>query len=139
VPPPFPWQVTADGAGPLRLDMTLLEAQQALGGQPSASGGGDCEFRRLRGVGGSVLAMFIDHRIARIDVTDGTVATDAGVRVGDPPQRVLARYGDRVVATPHKYTDGQYLTVTLDDDRRLVFETDGASVTRYRVGRLPEV
>jgi len=139
VPAPPAWQVTADGAGPLRLDMTLLEAYQALGEQPSEQGGADCDQRRLRGVGGSVLAVFVNHRLARIDVTDETVATDTGVRVGDPVQRVSDRYGDRVVTTPHKYTDGQYLTVTVDEDRRLVFETDGAEVTRYRIGRLPEV
>jgi len=133
------WQVTAAGAGPLRLNMTLLEAQQALGEQPSEPGSAACDQRRLSGVGGSVLAMFVEHRLARIDVTDETVATDTGVRAGDPAQRVSERYGDRVVATPHKYTDGQYLTVTLGDDRRLVFETDGSKVTRYRVGRLPEV
>ena len=141
--PPAAWQVTADGAGPLRLDMTLLEAQQALGGQPSEPGSADCDQRRLRGAGGSVLAMFVNHRLARIDVTDETVATDTGVRAGDAAQRVSDRYGDRVEATPHKYTDGQYLTVTLGDDRRLVFETDGAKgdpipgrpPARGRVGR----
>jgi hypothetical protein len=139
VPASPSWQVTADGAGPLRLDMTLLEAQQALGEQPSEPGSAECEQRRLRGVGGSVLAMFVNHRLARIDVTEETVATDAGVRVGTTAPQVRERYGDRVVATPHKYTDGQYLTVTVAGDRRLVFETDGAEVTRYRVGRLPEV
>ena len=139
VPATPAWQVTAEGAGPLRLNMTLREAQQALGEQPSEPGSAECDQRRLRGVGGSVLGMFVGHRLARIDVTDETVATDTGVRAGDPAQRVSDRYGDRVVATPHKYTDGQYLTVTLGDDRRLVFETDGSKVTRYRVGRLPEV
>jgi hypothetical protein len=44
-----------------------------------------------------------------------------------------------VVESPHKYTDGHYLTLAPDGAHRLVFETDGGHVTRYRGGRMPEV
>ena len=49
-----------------------------------------------------------------------------------------------MTATPHKYEQGwRYLTVTpaapTDGAFRLVFETDGQKVVRYRAGRMPEV
>jgi hypothetical protein len=46
--------------------------------------------------------------------------------------------------TPHKYVSGaHYLTLVpttpADTLRRIVFETDGRRVTRYRTGLLPYV
>jgi hypothetical protein len=118
--------------------MSMPEAEAASGMAPGAPWTEECEQRRLSGPGGGVVGMFTSGRLVRLDVTDRGVATEAGVQVGDLAARVGERY-PAAVASPHKYTDGQYLTVAIDEDRRLIFETDGAAVTRYRVGRLPEV
>lgn len=52
-------------------------------------------------------------------------------------------YGSRVTVQPHLYTNGHYLIVRSDKPElshyRIVFETDGTSVTRFRSGREPEV
>ena len=87
--------------------------------------------------------MVVDGEVARVEVSgSGVVATTAGARVGDTEARINQLYPDRVQTTPHKYTDGHYLTVRgsgADSIHRLVFETDGRRVTRYRGGRMPEV
>jgi hypothetical protein len=137
-PPPV-WRVTADGIGPVRVGMTLAEVEAAAGVRLAALASDGCEYRPLRSPDGNVLAMFTGGRVARIDVREPAAATAAGVHVGDTSTRVRELYGNAVVATPHKYTDGQYLTVPLRVSRRLIFETDGSVVTRYRAGRLPEV
>ncbi len=52
-------------------------------------------------------------------------------------------YPGQVSISPHKYVDGHYLIVTpsapADSTYRLVFETDGKLVTRFRSGKMPEV
>jgi hypothetical protein len=84
--------------------------------------------------------MVIEGRIARIDVDSATIATTAGARVGDSEQHIRELYGERLITSPHKYVEGHYLTVTpRDTAHRILFETDGQRVTRYRAGRVPEV
>ena len=54
-----------------------------------------------------------------------------------------ALYSGRVTVEPHKYTDGHYLVVRpsapADSAFRLIFETDGTRVTRFRSGLQPQV
>jgi hypothetical protein len=86
--------------------------------------------------------MVVGGQVARVEVSDSAVATTAGARIGDTEARINRLYSGRVQTTPHKYTDGRYLTVRgsgADSVHRLVFETDGQRVTRYRGGRMPEV
>jgi len=107
-----------------------------------AGEGPGCEQRPQSSDAGPVVAMYVDRRLARLDVTEPGVDTDAGIGVNDSVSAVLKAYGAAVVVTPHKYTHeqgGQYLTVPGAERKRLVFETDGTNVTRYRIGRSPEV
>jgi hypothetical protein len=81
--------------------------------------------------------------VARVQVDSGPVRTVEGAGIGDSEARIDSLYHGRVTVGPHKYTEGHYLTVkpTTGDESafRLLFETDGRRVTRYRAGRLPEV
>jgi hypothetical protein len=88
--------------------------------------------------------MLVRGRVARVDIDSAGVRTDAGIAIGDSASRVVAEYGARVTAAPHKYVaGGQYLTVRAaapeDSMLRLVFETDSGRVRRFRSGQLPEV
>lgn len=84
--------------------------------------------------------MVTSGQIARIDIQDDSIATDAGARVGDNEERIKALYPDRIEVQPHKYSTGHYLIVTPQaGESRIIFETDGTTVTRYRAGKLPEV
>jgi hypothetical protein len=83
--------------------------------------------------------MEVAGRNARIDLTAPGVPTESGIDVGATEARVREAYGSRLSTSPHKYVDGHYLTITTDPAHRIIFETDGERVTRYRVGRLPEV
>lgn len=141
------WQVTARGIGPVRAGLPLQDAAAAVGGALTAPAGvepGGCAYLAWRGGPPGVRVMVEEGRVARIDVDSGGVATDAGARVGDTAARVQSLYPGRVAVTPHKYTTGHYyLTVTppapADSAYRIVFETDGQRVTRYRAGRRPPV
>ncbi len=144
-PAPSPRTVRADGIGTVRIGATVDELVSALGTRPARADSLDprCDYLRVPDVLPGVWFMVIEGRLARIDVDSAGPATTEGVRVRDSAEKVLRLYAPRVVETPHKYTDGKYLTVTPaapgDSIYRMIFETDGRAITRYRVGRLPEV
>ena len=87
--------------------------------------------------------MVVEGRVARVDVRSGTTMTSEGARVGSTEREVQDLYLGLVDVQPHKYTAGRYLIVTpagpSGADYRLVFETDGERVERYRAGALPAV
>ena len=138
------WTVSPSGIGNVRTEMTLAQAGQELGTQlaPPASGAEQCGY--VQPVPGldSVAFMVVSGRIARVDVMGRRFSTVEGARVGDTEARIDSLYRGRVEVQPHKYTDGHYLVVRpmeRGSAYRIVFETDGNRVTRYRAGRLPEV
>ena len=134
------------GLGPVRVGMTLAEASDASGTRIVARPGsnGDCGFAEAEGGPEGVAFMTASGRIARVDVTAGPVRTRSGAGVGDTEAQVQARYSDRLQVSPHKYLPtGRYLTLVPSDSEdsgfRLIFETDGGKVARFRAGKQPEV
>lgn len=143
--PPSSWAVADTGFGPITIGMTATQAHAAVGDTlelPQALTAEGCDYARLRGVD-SLTFMIESGKIVRVDVRGHDVQTAAGARVGDSEERIEQLYPGRVRESPHKYTDGHYLTVVPADTSahryRLVFETDGHVVTRYRGGALPQV
>jgi hypothetical protein len=136
------WTMSEQGWGPIRAGMSVSDARTALGGELSEPTNRECDHVRPPSGPSGVLLMIVSGRVARVEVSDSTVATAAGGRVGDTEARINQLYPGRIRTTPHKYTAGHYLTVRAagaDSANRLVFETDGERVTRYRGGRMPEV
>ena len=137
------WTVTETGWGPIRAGMSLAEARAALGGVLPDPTNPQCDHVAPPGGPMGLLLMTVAGEVARVEVTDSTVATASGARVGDTEARVNQLYAGRVQTVPHKYTHGHYLIVRrgpgVDSLYRLVFETDGQRVTLYRAGRFPEV
>ena len=126
--------------------MTVAEASSATSGALVARAGAaadGCQYLEWRGGVPGLGVMAEQGYIARVDVDSGVVATESGARIGDSEARVRELYGDRVAEMPHKYVaGGKYLVVTPasgDTALRLVFETEGGRVTRFRGGRVPQV
>jgi hypothetical protein len=135
--------VTAMGVGRLRIGMTVAEARQALDSlvftDPDSM---RCSYPKVGGLPEGVMVMVTEGVVSRVDVQKGDVATTEGVRIGDTETKVKELYGSKVTVSPHKYTDGRYLTVVPEGDtlHRIIFETNlGGTVLRYRAGKLPEV
>jgi hypothetical protein len=117
-PPAETWVLTSEGLGPLRIGMTLAEITAAAGpdSEPDAVGGPEPEscdqFRPARAPTG-VIVMVQEGRLTRISLDEGArVATDRGLRVGDPASRVRAAYGSALAEMPHEYIEAPaaYLT-----------------------------
>ncbi len=140
------WVARADGIGPIRAGMTLDEAAAALG-EPihvDYADFGNCDYATPAALPDGVSLMIIADTVERVDVIDpSAVRTAAGAGIGDLESSVVASYGSAATVEPHKYTgpEGHYVVVAPPGDsvHRIIFETDGDTVTMYRVGRMPAV
>ncbi len=139
------WVLRADGVGPVRVGMTVDEANRAVaGGLDRTSGLQTCDYVRPKQGPKGVSLMVEDGRVVRVNVRDSArVMTVAGVLPGESEARVREAYpGVRV--QPHKYLErGHYMIVIpgapSDTLHRIVFETDGTKVTAMRGGLFPPV
>ncbi len=138
--------VSEFGIGKLRGGMSIAEASEALVSPVSIPSGTDstgCATGGWKSKPDGVSLMIEGLRVVRVDVTSVGIATTEGARVGDSEARIRKLYGARVSESPHKYTNGKYLTVTplaaTDSAFRLIFEIGNGRVTRYRSGIRPQV
>lgn len=135
------WRVTAEGVGPVEFGMSADEFV-ALGGSAGIPRDPEyCVYGVLPAAPQPMRFMIESGTVVRVDVDSTGTATAEGARVGDTEGSIQELYRGRVTVQPHKYTDGHYLIVPLQNDstRALVFETDGKRVTRYRAGLVPQV
>ena len=135
------WQVTAAGIGEVKAGMSVKEANAALGNVlviPAKLQ--ECDYVRPKSP--KNLAFMVEKgEISRVDIQPGSdIATVAGAKIGDGEERIKSLYPG-VEVKPAKYAPGHYLEVTPKDggNNRIVFETDGKKVVKYRSGRLPAV
>jgi len=132
---------TFDGVGRARIGTTMTQLRD-IGPIPDEPAAAGCRIIPLEWLPAGVRVMLSHDTIARVDVdSTSTVRTVDGAGVGDSETRIRQLY-TKVQTQPHKYvTNGHYLSVASPNDstRRIVFETDGITVRRYRVGRQPEV
>ena len=138
-------KLAIDGIGPIRVGMTIREAEASARTRLLSPGGklGNCWYVKPQGGPRDISFMVIDEQIARVDISGNSpITTVSGARIGDSADRIKSLYAVRI--TPHEYVrGGHYLTFVPNDtsDRRyrMVFETDGKRVKMIRAGRLPEV
>ena len=134
-----------DGLGPVRIDMTVAEAQRALGrgwellapleeGDPNG-----CRMLTPGGGEGSVQFMVENMRIVRAEIVpnDGmvppTAGSERGIHIGSTEADVRRAYGRSLVAEPHNYLGlpARYLTVWTVRPRRGEDFDHGARGVRF--------
>lgn len=139
--------VTTEGLGPVLAGMSLDEAQELAGTTlvpqgPPPNPDWDCQYFKPENLAG-VSFMVVDGEIARVDVSKPTVATLSGIRVGDSEDDVLAEYGEQIESseaeTKPEYNELVFTPTSESDNTRMIFVTDGSSVTAIQAGRQPEV
>jgi hypothetical protein len=150
-------KVTINSIGPVKIGMNLPEAAAAANTRLSIgyAGSDSCYSLQtegeLKGVGFMVTKDDVKSRlqyitsdvIARVDVDNSKITTLSGAKIGDTEARIKSLYPGQIKVTPHTYIKGHYLTFIpknkAEQNYRIVFETDGQRVIRYRAGKLPEV
>ena len=136
--------VRPDGAGVLRIGMSVEEARRTLGEDLEVDYADleSCDHISPAALVGAS-AMVVRDTIVRVEIRDPGLTTPEGAGIGTTETELLGIYGDRAQVTPHKYSgpEWHYVTVRAEGDsaHAIVFETDGRQVKNYRAGRLPEV
>ncbi|PZV25594.1 MAG: hypothetical protein DCF12_14145 [Snowella sp.] len=141
-------QISIRGIAPILVGMTVSEAMRASGqkliNQGESGGGPSCRYYKIKGVKG-IAFMVTNGRIARVDVTDNSkITTLSGAKIGDSESKIKSLYPNQIKVEAHEYDPkGHYLIFVPKDSQdknyRIIFETDGKKVTRWRSGKLPEV
>jgi hypothetical protein len=123
--------------------MNAADAMTALDqeGIPHDTASGECGYLTARIEQTDLRFMVEAGRVVRVEVRGATPQSPAGARVGMTEDSVRALYGGGLRVLPHKYNEGRYLIQVLPGDtlRRIVFETDGLTVTEWRAGLYPQV
>ncbi|RCJ41105.1 hypothetical protein A6770_36250 [Nostoc minutum NIES-26] len=135
-----------NGVGQVRVGMSVSQATNASGTKfVGESPNNNCYYVKPKAEPKQVGFMVTEGRISRVDVwKNSKITTLKGAKIGDSEARIKSLYPGQIQVTPHKYVQGgHYLTFIpkdrIDQNYRLVFETDGKRVTQFRSGKLPEV
>lgn len=141
-------QVGTNGIGSVLIGQTISEAVKASGLNMKQVYGGDPKYcTYFKPVGGldGVSFMVSNYRIVRVDIDNPRVTTFRGAKIGDSEERIKYLYQEQIHVQKHPYIrfGGHYLVFIPrdqeDSNYRVIFETDGQKVLRYRAGKLPEV
>ena len=137
------WEVSEGGIGPVKVGMSVKTANTLLGeGLAVPAKLQQCDYVRPKATPKYLAFMVEKNEITRIEVQGGSdISTVDGARIGDSEERIKTLYPGQVEVRPAKYGSGHTLVVTPKGggNYRIVFETDGTKVTKYRSGRLPAV
>lgn len=146
------WTLSPNGYGPVSIGMSPGEAAQALGAPLQYDGEGSpdpaCHHLLAPGRNDKLRYMVQDGRIVRISLYEGpsAVATDKGIRLGDPASRIMDSYGEELEIEAHEYVKGEYFTSwdetakrgiryeTMTDDPDPFIHPGDALVFRIHVG-----
>jgi hypothetical protein len=128
----------------VKIGMSVSEANDKSGLSLSAGHNLDeddlyCHFVSPSGAASPYGFMVVEGRITRVDIRQGGIYTSTGLGVGSSESEVLKAYPNQVEVSPHRYTDGHYLTVSIADGYAIIFETDTKQVERYRAGSYPSI
>ncbi|MEO1062313.1 MAG: hypothetical protein AAFZ07_12915 [Actinomycetota bacterium] len=143
-PPPLTVDdaLTTGGLGEVRLGMTVGEAEVASGrlmDLPPGVEESPCYEVTARDLPG-VSFVVVDGRIRVIDVRDPGFATSSGARIGMSADEIRALFGERIDETPIEGSSAlTFVPSDANDPARVVFFSDGTSVTRMLSGTVPHV
>lgn len=146
--------LTFDGLDPVKIGMTLAEAEEVLNAKLmplDASDGNSSEAcwytNRADGVDQTISYMIWDGKIVRIDVDDGEpgevrngdsrITTERGIRVGSSESEIKNKYSSRVDVSAHPYgneTDHYIRVLASNEEYGLLFETWNGKVSTFRAG-----
>ncbi|TAL04468.1 MAG: hypothetical protein EPO08_01265 [Rhodospirillaceae bacterium] len=146
--------LTFTGLGPVRIGMTVAQAEAALGttlssiypDMPKTCWSG----RRVDGIDGAISYLIEDGKIVRIDINDSawpkpervvpSVSTEQGIRIDSFTDDVKKAYGSRLIIKFHPQGDEGdenylFMKVFSDDKKRgLLFEIWEGKIKSFHVG-----
>lgn len=137
--------VSTVGIDRLIFGMTLNRAEQELTAvfvRVEPDGSNECYQIRPEGGPVGVELTVAAGTVERVDITTADITTRSGAGVGKTEAELTELFGDRLTTAPSA-SGGNTVTFTPVDEGdkqfRVIFETDGETVTSFRSGRVPIV
>ena len=134
-PPPLPWTITVDAAGPIELGMPLTDLGTAT--RLSWDFEEPCAAGCLTGTAAGLDGYIISHDGTTVDEVDfdGDVVTEDGMRPGDTLAAVQEIYGARVLDIGDDGFGGTavWIDVDGDDDADMIALLDDGEVQTIRL------
>lgn len=132
---------TTAGIGGFEVGRTYAEIAGATG-QPvevvdGVQSGGECLYVSIERGPVDVSGLGDPDRLRSVEVGNPAVRTKSGLGIGSTEAEVYEAFPGLVTGRPHVYIEGgSYLDFTPEDtpERIAVFDTDGATVSYFRVG-----
>lgn len=138
--------ISTVGLDKVHFGMTVEEAQTAAGTLLVTEGPKDpsCYLAKPTEGAAGITFLISDGAVERVDIAAAPIATRSGAKVGSTEAQIKELYGDQIEVQPRADgLPGNALVFVprdeADQDFRLVFTTDGTTVTSYRAGRVPQV
>jgi hypothetical protein len=137
-------EVTTVGLDTVEFGMTFDEAQQAAGTRLAVvegDAGSSCYRVHAEKGPEGVTFLVSNSTVERVDIDSGPVTTRSGAGIGMPVGELTTLFPERLEPSPSP-TGTTFTFVPTDEQDaqyRIIFETDGATVTSFRAGKLPEV
>ncbi|HEX7095435.1 MAG TPA: hypothetical protein VF183_06100 [Acidimicrobiales bacterium] len=134
--------VTTAGLDTVIFGMTVAEAERAAGARlvPDETfvGGPSCSVVRPEPGPSGVTFTVANGRIERVDIRPpSTIGTRSGARIGTTVAQLRELFGDQLRASQSQPSAYEFVPRDEADAAfRVVFETDGDTVTAFRAGRV---
>ncbi len=128
---PRDWMLSFKGFGPVRVGMTVREAEKALKMKLQEDAAAESEPEGCHHASNDaalpgVSFMVEGGKIVRIEINAGDYRSAGGVRIGMTEQDVKKRHPNIKSQEHHYDPSGHYLSLQSEDHRYgIVFETDG--------------
>lgn len=144
-----PQQLGFDGIAPVRVGMTVVQAEKALHAKlsmqfPSDSDSTECAIAVVKGRNRPFSYMVEHGRITRVDLggrgVKSVIKTASGIGLGSSIAEIKRAYGSRGKWHPNAYDDEPVFEIkSVDSKSAILFETERGRVIRIHAGRLPSV
>lgn len=137
--------ISTVGLDKVQFGMTVADAEQAAGSKlVSDAPKSNCYLAKPEQGTAGISFLISDGRVESVTIDQPPVATKSGAKVGSTEAQIKDLYPGQIDTQPR--LDGQpgnQLVFTPKDAQdakfRLVFFTDGTTVTSFRAGRVPQV
>ena len=144
-----PPQIGFDGLSPVRVGMTVAQAEQALHAKlsvefPNDDGPTGCGIAGIEGRDNAAFSYMIeDGRVTRADLgglgVRSAIRTANGIGLGSSIGEIRRAYGKSAKSHPNAYeeTEPDFEIKSANGKAAIVFETEQGRVVRIHSGRLP--
>jgi hypothetical protein len=133
-------RATTGRLGALKVGDAYADLAAAVGGSveihDDAETDGSCVWVTIPTLDADISGLGGDGRLHSLEIDDPAIMTKSGLGIGSTEAEIQGAFPGKITSDDHPYQPGgHYLTFEAEDGSgSAVFETNGSTVSRYRIG-----